>query len=344
MSNLLEVESASAPAAATSWAAPSGFVYAPYTSSHRNGLVPPSWVERYEREAANYWDLFYRRNADRFFKDRHYLQAEWSELRPDAIGLVPGGSGSISSPDKTRAAHHNAEQQGAEQQGAEQEQHDASQDALEVSKVLEVSSSTGELVLLEAGCGVGNTLIPLLHAHPRLRVLAFDFSRTAVDIVKQHELHQSGRVVAAVGDLTSGVLPPELGPAGQAHLATLMFVLSAICPAKMPAAIAAVASGLREGGVVLFRDYGIGDGAQLRLEKSKDPKKLQADAPFFVRQDGTRAYYFRLEELTELFRHAGFAVLQCEYSLRQTTNKVKGITLERKFITARFAKQAALAT
>ncbi len=29
------------------------------------------WREKYEREARKSWDLFYRRNAGNFFKDRH---------------------------------------------------------------------------------------------------------------------------------------------------------------------------------------------------------------------------------------------------------------------------------
>lgn len=61
-------------------------------------------------------------------------------------------------------------------------------------------------------------------------------------------------ITAAVGDLTSGELPEELaGCRGRADLATLMFVLSAISPEKMDAAAAAVATGLREGGLLLLR-------------------------------------------------------------------------------------------
>ena len=48
--------------------------YAPYTTSA--DMVSSYWVSRYEREAARNWDLFYTRNRDRFFKDRHCLQAE----------------------------------------------------------------------------------------------------------------------------------------------------------------------------------------------------------------------------------------------------------------------------
>ena len=32
--------------------------------------LAPFFVEKYEREAARNWDLFYKRNADKFFKDR----------------------------------------------------------------------------------------------------------------------------------------------------------------------------------------------------------------------------------------------------------------------------------
>ena len=54
--------------------------------------------------------------------------------------------------------------------------------------------------------------------------------------------------------MTSGELPEELaGCRGRADLATLMFVLSAISPEKMDAAAAAVATGLREGGLLLLR-------------------------------------------------------------------------------------------
>ncbi|CAM9581213.1 unnamed protein product [Pylaiella littoralis] len=47
------------------------------------GKGPPLstfWREKFEREATKSWDLFYRRNAGNFFKDRHYLGKVFPEL------------------------------------------------------------------------------------------------------------------------------------------------------------------------------------------------------------------------------------------------------------------------
>ncbi|KAM0043139.1 putative methyltransferase [Helianthus debilis subsp. tardiflorus] len=42
-----------------------------------NDEVTPFWKEKYEKDAKKYWDIFYKRHQDRFFKDRHYLDKEW---------------------------------------------------------------------------------------------------------------------------------------------------------------------------------------------------------------------------------------------------------------------------
>eukprot|EP00126_Sphaerothecum_destruens_P003181 Sdes_comp16737_c0_seq1m6014 len=42
--------------------------------------LSPFWREKYSKECAKNWDLFYKRNATRFFKDRHWTTQEFSEL------------------------------------------------------------------------------------------------------------------------------------------------------------------------------------------------------------------------------------------------------------------------
>ena len=206
---------------------PAPFVYAPYTSAESD-IVPSYWAQRYEDEAARYWDKFYSRNADRFFKDRHYLGKEWSELKP--------------------------------QDDAGDDDDDGAAD--ERAEMSSLCAGDSELVLLDAGCGVGNTMLPLMRANPRLRVYGFDFAESAVRLVQANQLYETGRIVAAVGDLTVGELPAELAGC-QAHLCTLIFVLSAISEPKMAASLRAISSGLRDGGLVLFRDYAEGSAPVL---------------------------------------------------------------------------------
>ena len=87
-------------------------------------------------------------------------------------------------------------------------------------------------------------------------------------------------------DLTCDKLTDVI-PEGSVHLTTLLFVLSAISPDKMAAVVSNIHSVLRPGGQVLLRDYGLFDHAMLRFGRGH---KIQEQ--FYVRQDGTRAYYF----------------------------------------------------
>lgn len=43
-------------------------------------LVPENRALMLEKDAKKYWDLFYKRNDTRFFKDRHWTTREFAEL------------------------------------------------------------------------------------------------------------------------------------------------------------------------------------------------------------------------------------------------------------------------
>ncbi|KAL3330228.1 hypothetical protein AABB24_034202 [Solanum stoloniferum] len=90
------------------------------------GEISPFWRDKYEKDAKKYWDIFYKRHQDKFFKDRHYLDKEWGQY----------------------------------------------------------FSGTDEKVILEVGCGAGNTIFPLLATIPNIFVHACDFSPRAVNLVK----------------------------------------------------------------------------------------------------------------------------------------------------------------
>ncbi|XP_054847517.1 tRNA N(3)-methylcytidine methyltransferase METTL6 isoform X2 [Eublepharis macularius] len=132
-----------------------------------------------------------------------------------------------------------------------------------------------KLTILEAGCGVGNCLFPLLEEDLNIFAYACDFSPRAVEYVK--------------------VLKP--------------------------------------GKCVLFRDYGLYDHAMLRF---KSANKLGEN--FYVRQDGTRAYFFTDDFLARLFLSVGYEQVINEYVLRETVNKKEGLCVPRVFLQSKFRK------
>ncbi|KAG7465409.1 hypothetical protein JOB18_027941 [Solea senegalensis] len=188
------------------------------------------------------------------------------------------------------------------------------------------------LVLLEAGCGVGNCIFPLLEDDLNIFVYACDFSPRAVEFVKRNTLYCPERCCAFQCDLTKDDLRTNV-PEDGVDVVTLIFVLSAVHPEKMKLALQNISRVLKPGGVVLFRDYGLHDHAMLRF---KSGNKLGEN--FYVRQDGTRSYFFSKEFLAELFEDTGFQTVANDYVLRETVNKKEGICVPRVFLQSKFTK------
>ncbi|XP_057371730.1 tRNA N(3)-methylcytidine methyltransferase METTL6-like [Daphnia carinata] len=229
-----------------------------------------------EAEAKRNWDLFYKRNDTRFFRDRHWTTREFEQL------LGTGGE--------------------------------------------------GKKILLEVGCGVGNFLFPLLEENEDLFVYGCDFSPRAVDFVRRDSRFNAERMNVFVSDITKDSLRdfvPEM-----VDVVSLIFVLSAIHPDKFLQALCSVASVLHPGGALIFRDYGLYDMAQLRFGRGN---KISDN--FYVRQDGTRSYFFSVEYLKQLVTEAGFEVFTCHYVNRRTINKKEGVDEPRVFVQGKFIKK-----
>ncbi|KAM8967082.1 tRNA N(3)-cytidine methyltransferase METTL6 [Pelodytes ibericus] len=186
--------------------------------------------------------------------------------------------------------------------------------------------------ILEAGCGVGNCLFPLLEEDPSLFVYACDFSPRAVEFVMKNPSYNVETCKAFQCDLTKDNLTHNI-QAESVDVATLIFVLSAIHPEKMHLAVQNIYKVLKPGGCVLFRDYGLHDHAMLRF---KSGSKLGDN--FYVRQDGTRSYFFSKEYLLHLFSAAGYEEVSNEYVLRETVNKKEGLCVPRIFLQSKFRK------
>lgn len=100
---------------------------------------------------------------------------------------------------------------------------------------------------------------------------------------------------ADVWDVASDVLPPGLEE-GSVDIAVMIFIFSALSPQEWRAAVTNVHRLLKPGGVVLFRDYGRGDLAQVRFRKGR-----YLEENFYIRGDGTRVYFFETDELASVW-------------------------------------------
>ncbi|CAD5215519.1 unnamed protein product [Bursaphelenchus xylophilus] len=229
-----------------------------------------------EIEARKNWDRFYKRNQDKFFKDRHWTRNEIHDILGD----------------------------------------------LDYNK---------KLVFVEMGCGVGNMLFPLIEYYPHWDFFGFDFSENAIQELKKRARNSGVSITADVLDLTDNqrrLMFPE------GDIATLIFVLSAIHPDKHQDVIENLKKYIKPGGIIFVRDYGAFDYAMIRFGRG-----AKIYDRFYARQDGTRAYYFYTQELTQLFEKAGFECQTAEYLHKKTTNHEREMTVDRIFVQCRFRRK-----
>lgn len=249
-------------------------------------MVPEFKANKLEIDAQRHWDLFYKRNETRFFKDRHWTTREFQELLADSQNSEPGE----------------------------------------------------RRTLLEVGCGVGNLVFPLLEEQIKEESTGFyfyacDFSPRAVDFVRSNPLYDEKHIKAFQCDITTQQVHEHIDT-GSLDVCTMIFVLSAIHPDKFKDVVQNLWKVLKSGGLLLFRDYGLYDMAQLRF---KPGHKIAEN--LYMRQDGTRSYYFSEQELAELLTSNGFEVLSNNYVHRRTLNLKEGIDVPRIFLQGKFRKK-----
>jgi len=304
-----------------------------YGYGQKSNMVSPYWKEKYEKNANKFWDKFYRNNQTNFFRDRHWLLREFEELQADRNCLENGNLSQNSLHSVTTLVAQAEVPTESSSNGMNQK------NDFECGTELQSHLATRKIVL-DIGCGVGNTLFPLLEENPDIYIYAVDFSPKAIELIQSSPKFDPKRCLPLVFDITeSGIenhLPNLLN---SSNFALLIFVLSAISPKKMPIALHNLFQCLKPNGRVLFRDYAVNDMAQMRFEKNKtdkEAKKLEEN--FYVRGDGTRAFYFSLDYLRKLFEDAGFIVEDVNYIHKEVENRKEGKRMNRIFIQGRFMR------
>ncbi|KAI0157452.1 S-adenosyl-L-methionine-dependent methyltransferase [Xylariaceae sp. FL1272] len=160
------------------------------------------------------------------------------------------------------------------------------------------AEDAGRKVVLEVGAGAGNTAFPILanNKNPKLKLHACDFSKKAVQVMREHAEYNTEQMQADVWDVASDELPPDVVE-GTVDVVLMVFIFSALSPLQWQKAVQNIYRVLKPGGEVCFRDYGRGDLAQVRFKKGR-----YLEENFYIRGDGTRVYFFEKEELAQIWR------------------------------------------
>lgn len=259
-----------------------------------------------EEDSKKNWDLFYKRNGDRFYKNRYWTRHEFHELF-----VVDETTKNKTKDDNLR-------------------------------------------YLFEVGCGCGNFALPLLYNDEdsdckpchislpnNLFIYCCDISEKAVEILKSNPIYKKNnpsRIHAFTADITKNVGEQKIQEnihGRQMDIVSLIFVLSALDPVNMKKAAMNVNRILKPGGLVLFRDYAIYDKAMLRFSENS-----KISDQFYVRQDGTRAYFFTKKQLTQLFEQCNFHCQSIDYVRLETVNNATKDKYSRIFLQAKFNKVA----
>ncbi|KAK2965612.1 hypothetical protein RJ640_008453 [Escallonia rubra] len=167
----------------------------------------------------------------------------------------------------------------------------------------------------KVGCGAGNTIFPLIAAHPKLFIHACDFSPHAISLVKSHTNFDEERINVFVCDITEDDLCDHVTPYSVDTI-TLHCSTTELYDKNFD---------MQPKGSVLFRDYAVEDFSQVKLHN----RNQIISENFYYRGDGTSSFYFSEDFLSTLFLQAGFSVVDVNVYCREVENRSRKITMQR---------------
>uniref|UniRef100_A0A8C5DUA7 tRNA N(3)-cytidine methyltransferase n=1 Tax=Gouania willdenowi TaxID=441366 RepID=A0A8C5DUA7_GOUWI len=264
--------------------------------------LPLKEQDEFDKEASLHWNSFYEVHQDRFFKDRNWLCLEFPELFPLAVKDQTVSKDMICS------------------QGSSQES----------PQTFAFPGQHASFRILEVGCGVGNSVFPILNKTNSF-LYCCDFSPRAIKLV-MHQDYDDSVCHAFVHDLceaeASFPFPPQ-----SLDVILAVFVLSSIHPKRIEGVINRISAYLKPGGTFLFRDYGRYDLTQLRFKKGQCVSES-----FYMRGDGTCVYFFTKEEVHQLFTKAGLEETQNLEDRRLQVNRGRKVIMHRVWIQSKYRK------
>ena len=321
----------------------------PYLSAHQRRSM-------FEQRIGKMWDQYYASHGDRGFRDRHYLERDFPQLFASGGGGRAGSAGGGS-----EVACGASGPDGADGRS------ERPLTLLELG--CGVGNAFFPLMgavprLFVTAFDLSRRAMTHIAAHPLAasgRVCAFVHNAaeggTAVAVRCAHEAFcaadagRDGRQTAALTAATAPyrrILPlasfaaaVDVGAWGEGEpaagrslfvgfdAALVLFMASALPPEALAGVFHEAAVCLAPGGVLLFRDYGAFDEAELRFRPGR-----RLGEHLFVRSDGTLAAFFTREHVLEAAARAGLEVVEARYLYRTYSNRATGQRLRRVFLHA----------
>ncbi|XP_068427872.1 tRNA N(3)-methylcytidine methyltransferase METTL8, mitochondrial [Clinocottus analis] len=311
--------------------------------------IPLEEQGKFDTEACQYWDRFYKMHQEKFFKDRKWLFLEFPELLPscaksqttngnlgDQQVTRPQPIGSIIDTETRHQPHNRPKHRHTDTTNHQKESgHRAAPELNEAAKHTPAfPGQNASFRILEVGCGVGNSAFPIVNSIKETDSYLYccDFSPSAIQLVKDHPDYHDSVCHAFVHDICEEMAPFPFPPQSL-DVILAVFVLSSIHPERTQGIVNRLSTYLKHGGIFLFRDYGRYDFSQLRFKKGRCLSEN-----FYTRGDGTCVYFYTKEEVHNLFSNAGLEEIQNLEDRRLQVNRGKKVAMHRVWMQSKYRK------
>ncbi|XP_062434765.1 tRNA N(3)-methylcytidine methyltransferase METTL8, mitochondrial isoform X3 [Rhea pennata] len=260
--------------------------------------------DKYEREASNYWNEFYKTHKNNFFKDRNWLFLEFPEILPEEKREQLKTEEKSSELIKSTSSFPHQDFHGMFEEGKEYWKSNYGEDSTSVlgqicnknqaksvtdnsqdencreqlGKLESFPGSGAAYRVLEVGCGAGNSVFPILkvlcHIRPTIQLGVLPLFMMCVMM------------------LYPTLFLMRYWMSFSLSLCSLLFILTGHCLSEN----------------------------------------------FYVRGDGTRVYFFTKDEVWNMFNLAGLTEVQNLVDRRLQVNRKKKVKMQRVWIQSKFQK------
>lgn len=142
---------------------------------------------KYDQQANEYWNSFYKTHSDKFFKERNWIFIDFPELIDNCSEAQKQVKFEREFQDRLRLADgvENSSVENSSTEGPDRKSDEKNPEQKPVSNG-ENESDEKELKIFEIGCGTGSTIRTILNVNtnPKTTVYCCDFSSHAIDILK----------------------------------------------------------------------------------------------------------------------------------------------------------------